>query len=89
MARSGTWRRSLAAVALAGALSPALDAHAGLVDLAALVGSPLSAYTVFAIAIAIVIVLLLWYAVDDGSRDERRRLRSSRRGKARADDHVD
>lgn len=66
------WHRGLAATASAFAAAvPALDAHAAFPDLAALAGSTDSAYGVFAIAIAVVIVLLLWYAVDDGAPDER------------------
>lgn len=50
---------------------PAASAQAMPLDLAALVSSPFGAYGIFAIAVSVVIVLLLWYAVDDRGNEHR------------------
>jgi hypothetical protein len=56
---------------LAAPAALARDAHAAFApDLATLTSSPWGAWSVFAIAITLVIVLLLWYAVDDDALDE-------------------
>jgi len=68
--RNRSIRGSIAAPLTALAGAAAGDVHAG-VDLAALAVSTSDAYGLFSIAIAVVIVLLLWYAVDDGAPDER------------------
>ena len=47
------------------ALAFTTDAPAALFDLASLTASPFETWTLFAIAITLVIVLLLWYAVDE------------------------
>jgi hypothetical protein len=78
--RSRIIRGSIAAPLTA--LAAAGDVHAG-VDLAALAVSTSDAYGLFSIAIAVVIVLLLWYAVDDGAADERA-LKSGRKQTGRA-----
>ena len=61
------------------------SASHAMVDIAALAGSPLETYGAFAIAIAVIIVLLLWYAVDDGAPDDRsaksRRIRHAGNGR--------
>lgn len=71
-------RRLERAVPLA-ALAVATDAAAALFDFDTLAGSPLSgAWGAFVIAVTVVIVLLLWHAIDD----ERPESRSPQRGRA-------
>ena len=58
--------------ASAAAAAFAAKAHAAFApDLAALASSPWGAWSAFAIAISLVIVLLLWYAVDDDALNAR------------------
>ena len=57
----------------------ATPASAAIPDVAALVTSPWGAWTAFALAITLVIVLLLWYVVADEPAETQRRPDAARR----------
>jgi hypothetical protein len=70
--RGCTFSRTALRLAAFAAGAPALDAAAATFDLQSLTVSTGSAWGAFAIAIAIVIVALLWHAVDEGDSDDGR-----------------